>query len=236
MPFVRQHSCMINEDVTNNISSKRVKTKLGEIWVVYGVMGGRERIRSIRFPATIPVNTASSLCRQRGGKFVPATPSNPRAQLLSGSYGFNELSNYAKKTVLRSLIESFDMPGGEEIKLAKWKAASVNDLPDSAFLIILPGGHKDKEGKTVPRSLRLLPYKNASGQIDKNHVRNALARINQAHAPASAKRAALAKLIRLAKALGMDVQERAKFKLSDFEFYLGLLEGLEKLDASSNSK
>jgi hypothetical protein len=182
------------------------------------------------------VSSASSICKQRGGRFEPATPSDPKAQLLSENYGFNELSAYAKKTILRSLIESFDMPEGDDVQLAKWKSASVNDLPDSAFLIILPGGKKDKEGKTVPRSKRLLPYKNANGQIDKAHVRNAMARVNQVHAPASAKRAALAKLIRIAKALGMDVQERKKFKLSDVDYYLGILEGLENLNATSNSK
>jgi hypothetical protein len=236
MPFRNQHSCMINDKVTNNLKSRRAKTQFGEIWVVVGVgADGKEHVRSIRFPASVPVNTAASLCRQRGGKFVAATPSDPKQQLMSEEYGFTQLSKYTQKVILRSLIESFEMPG-YDVQLAKWKSSSVNDLPDSAFLIILPGGKKDKEGKTVPRSKRLLPYKNASGQIDKAHVRNAMARINQTHAPASMKKTALAKLIRVAKALGMDVQERKKFKLSDMEFYLSLLEGLEKLDATSDTQ
>jgi hypothetical protein len=51
--------------------------------------------------------------------------------------------------------------------------SSVNDLPDSAFAHIEPGGTKDAEGKTVPRSLRHFPVHDAA------HVRNALARASQ---------------------------------------------------------
>lgn len=62
---------------------------------------------------------------------------------------------------------------------AKWDTAYINDLPDSAFFYICPGGKKDEEGKTVPRDLRKLPYKDADGKVDIAHVRNALARLNQ---------------------------------------------------------
>lgn len=62
---------------------------------------------------------------------------------------------------------------------ATWTTAYVNTLPDSAFLFIEPGGEKDEEGKTVPRSLRHFPYKDASGDIDLPHLRNAIARIPQ---------------------------------------------------------
>ena len=56
---------------------------------------------------------------------------------------------------------------------------TINDLPDSAFLYIEPGGEKDDDGKTVPRSLRHFPYKDADGKVDLPHLRNALARIPQ---------------------------------------------------------
>jgi HK97 family phage prohead protease len=62
---------------------------------------------------------------------------------------------------------------------AEWTTAYVNNLPDSAFLYIAPGGQKDADGKTVPRSLRFFPYKEASGKVDLPHLRNALARIPQ---------------------------------------------------------
>lgn len=62
---------------------------------------------------------------------------------------------------------------------ARWSTSYVNDLPDSAFAYIEPGGRKDSQRKTVPRSLRHLPYKNHLGQVDLPHLRNALSRLSQ---------------------------------------------------------
>jgi hypothetical protein len=62
---------------------------------------------------------------------------------------------------------------------AKWERAFMNDLPDSAFAWVESGGKKDDTGKTVPRSLRHLPYKDSSGKIDLPHLRNAIARLGQ---------------------------------------------------------
>jgi HK97 family phage prohead protease len=52
-------------------------------------------------------------------------------------------------------------------------AAGFNKLPDEAFAYIEPGGKKDPDGKTVPRSLRHFPIHDAA------HVRAALARAPQ---------------------------------------------------------
>ena len=52
----------------------------------------------------------------------------------------------------------------------------VNDFPDSSFALVLPGGSKDSEGKTTPRSLRKLPHHAADGSLDAAHVRNGLSR------------------------------------------------------------
>jgi len=60
-----------------------------------------------------------------------------------------------------------------------WTAAYINNLSDSAFFYIEPGGEKDGEGKTTPRSLRHLPYRDANGKVDPAHVRNAIARAPQ---------------------------------------------------------
>ncbi len=49
-------------------------------------------------------------------------------------------------------------------------AKAINDLPDSAFAHIEPGGKKDAGGKTTPRSLRHYPVH------DKAHADNAAAR------------------------------------------------------------
>src|SRR5215831_1830282 len=56
---------------------------------------------------------------------------------------------------------------------AEMTAAGINDLPDSDFAYIEPGGSKDASGKTVPRSLRHFPIHDVA------HVRNALARAPQ---------------------------------------------------------
>src|ERR1019366_7807151 len=54
---------------------------------------------------------------------------------------------------------------------AEMSSADTNDLPDSDFAYIEPGGTKDSSGKTVPRSLRHFPINDAA------HVRNALAQL-----------------------------------------------------------
>lgn len=56
---------------------------------------------------------------------------------------------------------------------AEVSTADMNDRPDSDFAYIEPGGEKDDEGKTTPRSLRHFPI------FDAAHVRNALARLDQ---------------------------------------------------------
>jgi hypothetical protein len=65
------------------------------------------------------------------------------------------------------------------LNMSEWSNADINDLPDSSFAWIENGGTKDIDGKTTPRGLRHLPYKDANGKIDLAHVRNALARLNQ---------------------------------------------------------
>lgn len=74
--------------------------------------------------------------------------------------------------------------------------AKQNDLPDSAFAHIEPGGKKDETGKTVPRSLRHFPIH------DKAHTANALARAPQS--PFGDK--AMPKIKAAAKKFGIDKQ------------------------------
>ena len=76
---------------------------------------------------------------------------------------------------------------------AAMSSADVNDLPDSDFAYIEPGGSKDSEGKTTPRSLRHFPIHDAA------HVRNALAQL--AKSPFGAK--ARAKVEAAAKKMGI---------------------------------
>jgi|SRR5215831_6015070 len=87
----------------------------------------------------------------------------------------------AKRTMPINFSEDLwnELDEDTQKQFAVWSTASVNDLPDSCFLYIESGGKKDSDGKTTPRSLRHLPYKNASGSIDLPHLRNAIARIPQ---------------------------------------------------------
>ena len=77
---------------------------------------------------------------------------------------------------------------------AQISTADQNDLPDSAFAYIEPGGSKDSDGKTTPRSLRHFPIHDAA------HVRNALARASQS--PFGDK--AMPKIKAAAKKFGID--------------------------------
>jgi len=109
-------------------------------------------------------------------------------------------------------IKKNDKEGDIVLKeeLAKWDTKYINDLPDAAFAYIEPGGKKDEEGKTVPRSKRHLPHHNMNVKkgtehdtVDIPHLRNALARLPQTKISEAAKKKARAHLIRHAKALGV---------------------------------
>ncbi|MCK9601608.1 MAG: hypothetical protein M0R06_21380, partial [Sphaerochaeta sp.] len=75
----------------------------------------------------------------------------------------------------------------DEVDKAVWSQAQINDLPDSSFAVIEPGGTKDETGRTVPRGLRHLPYKDGSGKVDLPHLRNALSRLPQTNISAELK-------------------------------------------------
>ena len=70
----------------------------------------------------------------------------------------------------------------------------VNNLPDDCFAAIEPGGTKDNQGKTTPRSLRHLEYKDAEGNLDQRHIIASLQRLEQTKISAELKAQALSKL------------------------------------------
>jgi hypothetical protein len=107
----------------------------------------------------------------------------------------------ARRKARRAVVEAKEK--------ADWSAAYVNNLPDEAFAHIEPGGKKDAEGKTTPRSLRHLPYKGPDGKPDAAHTRNALARLNQTQIPDAAKASAHGKLSAAASKLGIGVEKEA---------------------------
>lgn len=91
---------------------------------------------------------------------------------------------------------------GLELAEAEWSTAMINRLPDSAFLYVAPGGRKDNDGKTVPRSLRYFPVRDGAGKPDRAHVTNALARAPQAKLPGNIIQRVIAKARSLLKELG----------------------------------
>lgn len=80
---------------------------------------------------------------------------------------------------------------------AQMTASSINDLPDSDFAYIEPGGTKDSSGKTTPRSKRHFPIHDAA------HVRNALARAPQS--PFG--KQAMPKILAAAKKFGVEAAQ-----------------------------
>jgi len=84
-----------------------------------------------------------------------------------------------------------------------WTRSYINDLPDSSFALILPGGEKDETGRTKPRSLRMFPYKDAEGRVDLPHLRNANARLPQAKIPEEQRAKAQRVLVAVKKKLGI---------------------------------
>lgn len=109
------------------------------------------------------------------------------------------LTDEDRDTILAALEAGEDVA---TILAATWTTAYVNNLPDSAFLYIEPGGTKDADGKTEPRSLRHFEVRDANGDVDPLHVRDALGRIPQSSVPADAKAEATAAAERLLKDAG----------------------------------
>jgi HK97 family phage prohead protease len=118
----------------------------------------------------------------------------------------NEASEKAaRKKAMAQAAAMGEFPGTGTEHRAELKAKTINDLPDSAFAYIEPGGTKDEQGKTVPRSKRHFPIHDAA------HVRNALARAPQS--PFGAK--AMPKIRAAAKKFGVHVSDERSQSLPD---------------------
>lgn len=107
-----------------------------------------------------------------------------------------------------AIAEMMRQVHGAPMRKAEMSAKSINDLPDSAFAHIEPGGKKDESGRTVPRSLRHYPVH------DEVHARNALGRAEAQiqNGDADAKRiarAALPKIRSAAKKFGIEVSKES---------------------------
>lgn len=113
------------------------------------------------------------------------------------------------KSYMEESEEKIEIEFEDETK-AVWTAKYVNTLPDSSFAFIESGGKKDENGLTTPRSLRHFPYKDADGNLDKPHVKNALARIPQSTLPQASQDKALKIIKAAAKKLDITVADDTK--------------------------
>lgn len=214
MPYRHEHSCLLDKNATEIVGTKEAKTKWGIVRIVLAKNSeGKVVARNIQFPGSIPVHIAQNLCKSRGGEFSPVTPINPQKQLLS------EYPTEGRMELIEKLVEEFEMPF--EAILSNWTREYISELPDSCFAIVLLDGS------------RYLPYKDKEGKLDSVGIQNALAKLNQIKCSASFKRKALTKLLIIARSIGMQMKDEEKFKLSDLNFYLGLLEEAE--NATSNA-
>lgn len=142
--------------------------------------------------------------RKRKGKVVNAMVGVNKKETEPAS----ALEPHPADPIVAAVKELFS-PSGVTQK-AVLPTGKKNDLPDSAFLYVEPGGKKDDQNKTVPRSLRHFPYKTASGGLDLPHLRNALARIPQSDVPAN-KKASLTKRAQKILADANKNKERSAF-------------------------
>jgi len=85
-----------------------------------------------------------------------------------------------------------------------WSTKEVNDFPDSSFAYIEPGGKKDSEGKTAPRTLRHFPYKDKNGNIDEPHVNAGFSYLSKAKLPTAAKKHIHQTLVNACRKLGKE--------------------------------
>ena len=123
---------------------------------------------------------------------------------------YSQFDENAKASISGDLSGELVIDFTPLIEAAQMTRKSINDLPDSDFAYIEPGGKK-VDGKTVPRSLRHLPIQDAA------HVRNALARLSQTKISAAAKAKALKKIKSAAKKFGIKVSESKGYHNENLE-------------------
>lgn len=149
--------------------------------------------------ARVVHDTAAPNGRIVGGKLVevslvdhPANESCKVSVVKAAKSGELEVANGIAK-VAQGDVDKLADPDSRKAPLS---TSAQNDLPDSDFAYIEPGG-KVVDGKTEPRSKRHFPVNDAA------HVRNALARLSQSPFGSKAK----AKVMAAAKKFGIDASD-----------------------------
>jgi len=198
-PYPNEHAARLKEPGGFDDDSFR-RTKGGTI---YG---------HIKVPKTISIIWA-----KKKGSAKPSD--NPIPQSLRFPVD-NWTVAEAKKWLKDNNIDYIKFEAATKKEKSAWTTQYVNQLPDSSFLYIEPGGEKDNEGKTKPRTLRHFPYKNKAGNIDGPHLRNALARIPQSNLSDSVKERISAKAKKILD--GIKKEEKV------FEKYIPIIKSEEE--------
>ena len=127
-------------------------------------------------PLTPDIAKAYGLTTKQYGLMIAIKPTTEQlAKLKTGEYNGVSIAGLGERVPVDKA----------RAQKAQWTASYIDDLPDSSFLYIEPGGKKDDSGKTTPRSLRHFPYKDSAGKIDIDHLRDAAGRIPQSSLPGS---------------------------------------------------
>jgi len=173
----------------------------------------------IKLKSVVPVEVISELEELRSGKAI-ADEKLAKVELDTKSLldsvkeflasNFNvELADDMSAEMFSEMVKTITIDD------AVWTTAYVNNLPDSSFFYITPGGEKDEEGKTKPRSLRHLPYKGDDGKVDLPHLRNAIARAPQVSGLAPEK---VKSIQSRAQKMLARMQDAGKSKMDESEF------------------
>lgn len=112
-------------------------------------------------------SAASAPCGTCGGPAVKAT--DPKCPACS-KYG--KADDKGNCPSCGKAMKRARRPTVSTLKAAM-TTADRDALPDGSFLYIEPGGSKDADGKTTPRSHRMFPYRDSTGTIDIAHLRAA---------------------------------------------------------------
>lgn len=137
----------------------------------------------------------NKLSNEQKQAYIDKLPARGSAEAKKITDEFSEIMNQRDEQYKENLKNL-----QTQILEAVWDTAYINDLPNSSFAYIEKGGKDDESGKTVPRSLRHLPFKDGEGNIDLTHLRNslmiceALSRLPQTSLSTEAKEVARRKL------------------------------------------
>lgn len=176
-PLTDKAEATENKDAGQQTKEADVTKMYGEVmWIPPGVtsfeeldayMESREMQEDVREATEYFSNLASNIMMSDMVEDKPGALAN-----LAGEF-INRMG--VARGDLKEMSDSDDkeVDDQDHIDKAVLTSAQKNDLPDSDFLYIEPGGKKDESGKTTPRSLRHLPVH------DLPHLRNAISRLSQ---------------------------------------------------------